>query len=264
MTASGQAPGRLTGSVILVVEDHDVLGASLATVLTAAGAYAETAADVTPAGCSRDVDRLLKVHGRVLILLDLDLGRNLTGEALLPGVLHQGVQVLVLTGCEEPVRLSRLIRGGVSGVLSKTEPLEHVLAAVEALFRGDCAMSAEAATTLHLAAMASEAERAKREQPFRTLTHREGEVLFGLMKGRTVTELADESVLSVQTVRSQVNAILVKLGVHSQLAAVGLAKSAGWSGGFAVTGATGIGQASGGAEPVIHPRVSSPTERFYK
>jgi len=262
VTAPGQALGRLAGSVVLVVEDHDVVGASLAAVLTAAGAHAETAADLTPAGCSRDVDRLLEVHGRVLVLLDLDLGGDLTGEALLPSLRRQGVQVLVLTGCEEPVRLSRLLWGGVSGVLSKTEPLEHVLAAVEALLIGDCAMSAEAATRLHLAAMASEAERAKREQLFRTLTHREGEVLFGLMKGRTVTELADESTLSVQTVRTQVKAILVKLGVHSQLAAVGRAKRAGWSGAVAVTGATGSGKASGDPEPVIHPRVSSRTERF--
>lgn len=249
MTASEQAPGRLTGSCVLVVEDHDVVGASLAALLTAAGAHAETAAEVTPAGCSRDVNRLLEVHGRVLVLLDLDLGRDLTGEALLPCLLHQGVQVLVLTGCEDPVRLSRLIRGGVSGVLSKTEPLEHLLAAVEALFMGDRAMSVEAATSLHLAAIASEVERAKREQPFRTLTHREVEVLSGLMEGRTVTELADESVLSVQTVRSQVSAILVKLGVHSQLAAVARAKRAGWSGAIAVTGGAGSGQASDGPEP---------------
>ena len=262
MTASGQAPGRLTGSVVLVVEDHDVVGASLAAVLTAAGAHADAAADITPAGCSRDVDRLLEIHGRLLVLLDLDLGGDLTGEALLPSLLHQGVQVLVLTGCEEPVRLSRLIRGGVSGVLSKTEPLEHVLAAVEALFRGDFAMSVEAASSLHLAAMASEAERAKREQPFRTLTHREGEVLFGLMEGRTVSELADESVLSVQTVRTQVKAILVKLDVHTQLAAVGLAKRAGWSSAVEVTGATGSGQTSGGPKPVTHPRANSRTERF--
>ena len=229
--------------------------------LAVAGACAAPAADLTPTGCSRDVDRLLEVHGRVLVLLDLDLGGGLAGEALLPGLLHQGVQVLVLTGCEEPVRLSRLIRGGVSGVLSKTEPLEHVLAAVEALFIGDYTMSAVAVTNLHLAAIASEAERANREHLFRTLTHREGEVLFGLMKGRTVTELADESMLSVQTVRSQVKAILVKLGVHSQLAAVGVARRAGWSGAVTATGVTGSGQASGGPEPVIHPIVSSRTER---
>lgn len=224
------APGRLTGSVVLVVEDHNVVGASLAAVLSAAGAYAETVVQLTLAGCLEHVDRLLEVHGRLLVLLDLDLGRDLTGEDLLPDLLRRGVQVLVLSGCEEPVRLSRLIRSGVAAVLSKTEPLERVVAAVEAVLSGSPAMSAQGRNVLHLAARTSEAERVRREQPFRALTHREGDVLLGLMRGRTVAELAQESVLSVETIRSQVKAILAKLGVRTQLAAVARARRDGWVG----------------------------------
>ncbi len=224
------APGRLTGAVVLVVEDQNVVGGSLAAVLNAAGAHAESVVPLTFVGCLEHVDRLFEVHGRLVVLLDLDLGRDLTGEDLLPDLLRKGVQVLVLTGCEEPVRLSRLIRGGVAAVLSKTEPLERVFAAVEAVLTGSPAMPAEAANVLHLGARVSEAERVRREQPFRALTQREGTVLLGLMRGRTVAELAQESVLSVETIRSQVKAILAKLGVRTQLAAVARARSDGWSG----------------------------------
>ena len=224
------APGRLTGAIVLVLEDHNVVGASLAAVLNAAGAHAETVGQLTLAGCLEHVDRLFDVHGRLLVLLDLDLGRDLTGEDLLPDLIRRGVQVLVLSGCEEPVRLSRLIRSGVVAVLSKTEPLEHVVAAVEAVLTGSPAMSAQAANILHLAAHTSEAERVRRDQPFRALTQREGDVLLGLMRGRTVAELAQESVLSAETIRSQVKAILAKLGVRTQLAAVARARSDGWSG----------------------------------
>lgn len=230
MTLPAPARNRLSGTVVLVVEDHDVLGASLAAVLTTAGAHAETASVLTPAGCSRQLDRLLDDYPKVLVLLDLDLGQELTGEQLMPGLLRPGAFVLVLTGCEEPVRLSRLLNRGVCGVLSKTEPLDRVLAAVEAVFAGAPAISAATATRLHLAALSSEAERARREHPFQTLTPRERDVLRGLMSGRTVSELAEESVLSVDTVRSQVKAILAKLGVRTQLAAVARARSAGWSG----------------------------------
>ena len=224
------APDRLTGGVVLVVEDHGVVGTSLAAALNAAGANAETVARLTRAGCLEHADRLLAVHGRLLVLLDLDLGRDLAGEDLLPDLLRRGVQVLVLSGCEEPVRLSRLIRSGVVAVLSKTEPLEHLVAAVEAVLTGSPSMSAEKANVIHLAARVSQAERMRREEPFRALTHREGDVLLGLMRGRTVAELAQESVLSVETIRSQVKAILAKLGVRTQLAAVARARRDGWSG----------------------------------
>ena len=230
MSQLSLAPDRLAGAVVLVVEDHDVVGGSLAAVLNAAGAHAETVVQLTLAGCLEHVDRLRQVRSRLIVLLDLDLGRDLTGEDLLPDLRRKGVKVLVLTGCEEPVRLSRLIRSGVAAVLSKTEPLDHVVAAVEAVLTGSPAMSWQAANVFHLAASISEVERVRREQPFRALTQREGEVLLGLMRGRTVTELAQESVLSVETIRSQVRAILAKLGVRTQLAAVARARSDGWSG----------------------------------
>ncbi len=50
------------------------------------------------------------------------------------------------------------------------------------------------------------------------------------MQGRTVREIANLSVVSEATVRTQVKSILAKLEVSSQLAAVGLAHSIGWRG----------------------------------
>jgi DNA-binding NarL/FixJ family response regulator len=60
------------------------------------------------------------------------------------------------------------------------------------------------------------------------LTVREREVLAHLMKGRTVREIAADGVVAEATVRTQVKAILAKLHVTSQLAAVGLAHKVGW------------------------------------
>ena len=60
------------------------------------------------------------------------------------------------------------------------------------------------------------------------LTVREREVLAHLMRGRTVREIATVGVVSEATVRTQVKAILAKLDVTSQIAAVGLAHQVGW------------------------------------
>jgi two-component system, NarL family, nitrate/nitrite response regulator NarL len=220
----------LAGSSVLVVEDHRVLGSSLAAVLTAAGADAETLGELSPHACCDHVDRLLERDGHLLVLLDLDLGPDITGEQLLPHLHRPGTHVLVLTGCEDPVRLSRVLSAGAAAVLHKSEPLAQVITALGALRRGQRAMSADAITRVHLAAHRCDLEQTRREGPFRALTGREREVLHGLMDGRTVPELAALQVVSVETVRTHVKAILAKLGVRSQLAAVARARQAGWDG----------------------------------
>jgi len=60
------------------------------------------------------------------------------------------------------------------------------------------------------------------------LTGREREVLGGLMLGLRPAEIAERDFVSVTTVRNQVQAILTKLNVHSQLEAVAMANRLGW------------------------------------
>ncbi len=65
-------------------------------------------------------------------------------------------------------------------------------------------------------------------QPLETLvllTASERRVLFYLTTGRSAQDIAEDSVVSVTTVRSHIRSILRKLGVRSQLAAVAIANS---------------------------------------
>ena len=74
-------------------------------------------------------------------------------------------------------------------------------------------------------------QRAVRDQElkaFNELTAREGEVLGELMQGKAADTIAEESVVSVATIRTQIRSILAKLGVNSQLAAVARAQQARW------------------------------------
>lgn len=64
--------------------------------------------------------------------------------------------------------------------------------------------------------------------PFQQLTPREQDVLAGLVRGLSAPAIAEEAIVSATTVRSQIRAILLKLGVHSQLEAVSLARRARW------------------------------------
>ena len=63
---------------------------------------------------------------------------------------------------------------------------------------------------------------------FERLTAREREVLAALVDGLSPEEMAAAQYVALTTVRSQIRAVLQKLGVHSQLAAVACANRAGW------------------------------------
>jgi DNA-binding NarL/FixJ family response regulator len=67
-----------------------------------------------------------------------------------------------------------------------------------------------------------------KSEPFPRLSTREQAVLHELIDGRTAGEIAAEAFVSIATVRTQISAVLRKLGVHSQLAAVALARRAQW------------------------------------
>jgi DNA-binding NarL/FixJ family response regulator len=63
---------------------------------------------------------------------------------------------------------------------------------------------------------------------FDYLSPREQQVLVELMHGFTAQQISERHVTSLSTVRSQIHAILQKLGVRSQAQAIVLAYEFGW------------------------------------
>jgi DNA-binding NarL/FixJ family response regulator len=59
------------------------------------------------------------------------------------------------------------------------------------------------------------------------LTARERDVLTAMVAGQSREEIADQLEISANTVRTHMQNILSKLGVHSSLAAVAVARRAG-------------------------------------
>jgi len=78
------------------------------------------------------------------------------------------------------------------------------------------------------AAVLAERDEAARLAPFRQLTPREQAVLAAVVDGVPALEIAQTSSVSEATVRTQIRAVLAKLGVRSQLAAAAAARRAGW------------------------------------
>jgi DNA-binding NarL/FixJ family response regulator len=65
--------------------------------------------------------------------------------------------------------------------------------------------------------------------PFERLTPKEARILGALVDDMSAEEIAADHFVALTTVRSQIQAILQKLGVRSQLAAVAVANRAGWT-----------------------------------
>ena len=213
---------------IVIVEDHVLFAESLELALTVEGYDVRrvTIPDKEQAPGAL-IAAITRRRPRV-VLLDLDLGRFGDGEKLIAPLARAGINVVVVTASVDRARWGEAVRFGARKVLSKSRPLNDILATVRRINQGLQVMTREEREELlrewsneraHLVGM-----QARLEQ----LTVREREVLAHLMQGRTVREIAIDGVVAEATVRTQVKSILAKLDVTSQLAAVGLAHRVGW------------------------------------
>jgi two-component system, NarL family, nitrate/nitrite response regulator NarL len=213
---------------ILIVEDHVLFAESLDLALSVEG-YDVRRVDVpTEAGSPGAlVAGLLRLRPRI-VLLDLDLGAFGDGVRLVSPLAKAGVNVVVVTASVDKGRWGEAVRHGARATLSKSQPLNDILATVRRINAGLPVMTHEQREELLRLWHDQRAEIAALQERFEQLTGRESQVLGHLMLGRTVHDIAAVGVVSEATVRTQVKSILAKLHVSSQLAAVGLAHQVDW------------------------------------
>ena len=209
----------------LIVDDHGVLADGLAMALQAEGLPAAVHVPQSPEG----VFEAVRAREPRLVLLDLDLGMERgSGVDLVEPLRTLGPRVLVLTGSTDRIMHARCLEAGAVGVASKADPFDQLLDAIRRAARGEPAMGRRRREELLEELRHDRAARSERLAPFERLTPKEASVLLALAEGRSADEIARSSYVSLPTVRTQIRGILVKLGVGSQLAAVGMAIDRGW------------------------------------
>jgi two-component system, NarL family, nitrate/nitrite response regulator NarL len=213
---------------VLIIEDHALFSESLDLALSVEG-YDVRRVPIPASGGSTStlLGAITRLRPRIA-LLDLDLGPAGDGVRLIVPMVNAGIQVVVVTGCVDRARWGEALRYGARTVLAKTQPLNDILATVRRINQGRPVMDRVERELL------IQQWRDNRQQlqvlldRLQLLTPREQIVLGHLMKGHQVREIANVSVVSEATVRTQVKSILTKLEVSSQLAAVGMAHELGW------------------------------------
>jgi two-component system nitrate/nitrite response regulator NarL len=213
---------------ITIVDDHALFAESVALTLEQHG-YAVRRVDLTDprATLATVLSATLRTVPR-LVLLDLCLGPVGDGTRLVAPLAASGVQVVVLTGSLSRPEWGECLHRGARAVLLKSSSLNHVVGTLRRARDGLALISLD--ERAELIEVATEHRLVNRGIASRLerLTRRENEVLGSLMRGMQVCEIARAGVVSEATVRTQVKAILAKLELTSQLAAVGAANQVGW------------------------------------
>lgn len=208
---------------VLLVEDHALLAQSLRLALLAEGFDTRVVDPMQP-----DLAARLLELTPATVLLDLDLGAFGPADALIAPLTAHEARVVVLTGETDRARWGECLLAGALAVLAKSQPLEILIEAVRAVRAGRPVMDERDRIASLRASAHRRAADAARLAPFARLTPREAQVLTAVVAGESVAAIATRSQVSVTTVRTQIRAILAKLGVGSQLQAVALARRAGW------------------------------------
>jgi DNA-binding NarL/FixJ family response regulator len=204
---------------VLVVDDHQLISGALAMALRGRGI---DAAAVSPDALTARIDAPAPDGG--LVLLDLGLGPGLDGADLVPRLCAAGWRVLVVTASTDEATVAVAVRAGALGWVSKTAPFDQLVATAARAAAGRPLMSAAERARLELLAESSTAAARREEDLWAKLTPRERQIVDRIIEGRRPTSIAEEFVVSVATVRTQIRSILTKLGVSSQLEVAALAR----------------------------------------
>ncbi|MGW0391103.1 LuxR C-terminal-related transcriptional regulator [Streptomyces sp. NPDC003042] len=231
---------------VLVVDDHRIFAESLAAALAA-----EPDVDVSAAGSGPAASRCLEravAEGRRfdVLLVDADLGAAAgslpaqrepgsgppsgpDGIALVAGVrvAHPGLRTVVLAERDDPRRAALALQAGASGWVAKDCSLSRLLAVIRGVLREETHLPPALLTGVLRELTAARKHRTDSERLVESLTPREHEVLRCMVAGLGRKDVAARLFLSPHTVRTHMQNVLGKLGVHSTLAAVALARRAG-------------------------------------
>ncbi len=167
-----------------------------------------------------------------VVLLDADLADD-AAIALCRELTQLGSRVIMLSNTSGPERIVASLRAGASGWVRKDESFDHLLDVVRRTMRGETWLPpAETGSVLRLL-MRAQRQREEDDTLLAALTPRERQVLACLADGDGRRDVAERLYLSANTVRTHLQNLMGKLGVHSTLEAVALIRRAQLANGLA-------------------------------
>ena len=206
---------------LLIVDDHVLFREGLSSLFHKQPDFQV----VGEAGSHREAVEMAHKSKSDLILMDFSLG-NGTGIEAMQDILAESpkTRIVFLTMHEDDDSLFEAIRGGAKGYLLKNVPIQGLLLSLRELMqKGTAPISREMSTRVINAFSSALANHSQSSSPLDELTDREKEIFRLVAKGKTNQEIAQELVISENTVKNHVHSILEKLGLHNRREAAILA-----------------------------------------
>ena len=190
---------------ILIVDDHPIVRAGLRRLL-----IAEAGFELCEAASGREALSAFKEQQPTLVILDLNLPGIGGLEVLVR--LKAGApdaRVLMLSMHNDQTHVTRALRAGAAGYLTKNAPPEELLEAIGRVAEGHTYIEREIAEGLVFASIRSSSD------PLKDLSSRDLEILRLLAEGRSLSQIADTVGIGYKTAANNCSRIKWRLGAAS-------------------------------------------------
>lgn len=206
---------------VVIADDHTAIRAGLAMMLGQADG-------IEIVGEARDGDEAVRLARSLrpdVVVMDIRMpgtdGITATTEIVRDGL----ASVLVLTSFDIDDHVFAALDAGAGGFLLKTAETEAIVAAIEAVARGDAVLAPEVTRrVIDRFARDRSTTRSTSQVDLSVLTDREREVLDCIGDGLSNADIAARLFVSPTTVKTHVSHVLAKLDVRSRVQAAIIAR----------------------------------------
>jgi DNA-binding NarL/FixJ family response regulator len=210
--------------VLIVEDDKDWL--------KGLSAYLDQEEDICVVGQSMDSETALELERKLnvdVVLMDIVLANSLAGIQAAETIHHRGqARVIMLTSMEEKHIIFDAFKAGAIDYIMKTD-FEDIPDAVRAAYRDQSPINPSVASKMRaeFSRLKQLEEQYEAERIKSRLTPTELHILRLIAKGYTQTEIADQLVVSIRTIKAHVGNILKKVPQKNSREAAKKAKELG-------------------------------------
>jgi two-component system invasion response regulator UvrY len=190
---------------VLIVDDHPIVRTGLRRLLSA-----DPATEVCEAASGREALGIFREQRPALVILDLQLP-GIGGLEVLARMrsINPGARVLILSMHDDETHVTRALRSGAAGYVTKNAPPVELLEAIRRVAAGGAYIEREIAEGIAFASIRASVD------PLKDLSSRDLEILRQLAEGHTLSQIADTVGISYKTAANNCSRIKARLGAAS-------------------------------------------------
>jgi DNA-binding NarL/FixJ family response regulator len=216
MWISMTSPAASSKTRVLVVDDHRTFAEAMALVISM---QSDMSGRAVLSGS--EAERAVLEDTPDIVLIDVAApgleGLTMAGRLI---ALVPSIRVMVLSDHDDELLRTRALLAGVHGFVSKFEPIERVLQAIRTARAGEPLAERSDQAAMKLKGKRRRLPHATERQRSERLSPREREILQLMADGLEPPQIATRLGIAPATLRTHLQNMLMKLGVHSKTQAL--------------------------------------------